>query len=246
MEWLTQPEAWIALATLTALEIVLGIDNIVFISILVSRLPDNQRNNARIIGLALAMISRILLLLSIKWVMTLTKPLFALLNHVFSGRDIILILGGLFLFGKSTVEIHHGLEGLEQDDSKKVVHATFFAVLFQIMVLDIIFSLDSVITAVGLAEHLTVMILAIMIAVGVMMLSANAIGNFVDKHPTIKMLALSFLILIGVTLVAEGLEFHIPKGYVYFAMAFSIFVEILNMKVREKTRKPIVLKKAMR
>lgn len=246
MEWLTQPEAWIALATLTALEIVLGIDNIVFISILVSRLPDNQRNKGRIIGLALAMISRILLLLSIKWVMTLTKPLFALIGHVFSGRDIILILGGLFLFGKSTLEIHHSLEGLEKDESKKAVHATFFGVIFQVMVLDIIFSLDSVITAIGLAEHLTVMILAIMIAVGVMMLSAKAIGNFVDEHPTIKMLALSFLILIGVTLVAEGLEFHIPKGYIYFAMAFSIFVEILNMKVREKVRKPITLKKAMR
>lgn len=246
MEWLSQPEAWIALATLTALEIVLGIDNIVFISILVSRLPANERNKARIIGLALAMISRILLLLSIKWVMTLTKPLFALIGHVFSGRDIILILGGLFLFGKSTLEIHHSLEGLEKDASKKAVNATFLGVLFQVMVLDIIFSLDSVITAVGLAEHLTVMILAIMIAIGVMMLSAKAIGNFVDEHPTIKMLALSFLILIGVTLVAEGLEFHIPKGYIYFAMAFSIFVEILNMKVREKVRKPISLKKAMR
>jgi predicted tellurium resistance membrane protein TerC len=246
MEWLSQPEAWIALATLTALEIVLGIDNIVFISILVSRVPTKQRNKARIIGLALAMISRILLLLSIKWVMTLTKPLFVLLNQVFSGRDIILIVGGIFLFGKSTLEIHHSLEGLEQDDSKKRVNATFFAVLLQIMVLDIIFSLDSVITAVGLAEHLTVMILAIVIAVGVMMLSANAIGNFVDTHPTIKMLALSFLILIGVTLVAEGLRFHIPKGYIYFAMAFSVFVEFLNMKVREKTRKPIALKKALR
>ncbi len=245
MEWLTQPEAWIALATLTALEIVLGIDNIVFISILVSRVPTKQRNKARIIGLALAMISRILLLLSIKWVMTLTKPLFVLLNQVFSGRDIILIVGGIFLFGKSTLEIHHSLEGLEQDGSKKPVQATFFAVLVQIMVLDIIFSLDSVITAVGLAEHLTVMILAIVIAVGVMMLSANAIGNFVDTHPTIKMLALSFLILIGVTLVAEGLRFHIPKGYIYFAMAFSVFVEFLNMKVREKTRKPIALKKAI-
>lgn len=246
MEWLARPEAWIALATLTALEIVLGIDNIVFISILVSRVPAKQRNRARIIGLALAMISRILLLLSIKWIMTLTKPLFALLDQVFSSRDIILIVGGIFLFGKSTLEIHHSLEGLEHVDSKKPVHATFYAVLLQIMVLDIIFSLDSVITAVGLAEHLSVMILAIMIAVGVMMLSAKAIGNFVDSHPTIKMLALSFLILIGVTLVAEGLRFHIPKGYIYFAMAFSVFVEFLNMKVREKTRKPIALKKAMR
>jgi len=246
MEWLTQPEAWIALATLTALEIVLGIDNIVFISILVSRLPIKQRNKARIIGLALAMISRILLLLSIKWVMTLTRPLFAVFNEVFSGRDLILIIGGLFLFGKSTLEIHHSLEGLEEDDSKKPAPATFLGVLIQVMILDIIFSLDSVITAVGMAEHLAVMILAIVIAVAVMMLSAKAIGNFVDAHPTIKMLALSFLILIGVTLVAEGLKFHIPKGYIYFAMAFSVFVEILNLRVRQKLRAPIALKKAMR
>ena len=246
MEWLTQPEAWIALATLTALEIVLGIDNIVFISILVSRVPTKQRNKARIIGLALAMISRILLLLSLKWIMTLTKPFFSVFNEPFSGRDIILIIGGLFLFGKSTLEIHHSLEGMEKDESKKSAPATFFSVLFQIMVLDVIFSLDSVITAVGMAEHLAVMILAIVIAVGVMMLSAKAIGNFIDAHPTIKMLALSFLILIGVTLVAEGLRFHIPKGYIYFAMAFSVFVEFLNMKVRDRTRHPIALKKAMR
>jgi predicted tellurium resistance membrane protein TerC len=246
MEWLTRPEAWIALATLTALEIVLGIDNIVFISILVSRLPTNQRNKARIIGLALAMISRILLLLSIKWIMTLTKPLFSILNEVFSGRDIILIIGGLFLFGKSTLEIHHSLEGLEKDDARKPAPATFFGVLIHVMILDIIFSLDSVITAVGMAEHLAVMILAIVIAVAVMMLSAKAIGDFVDAHPTIKMLALSFLILIGVTLVAEGLKFHIPKGYIYFAMAFSVFVEILNLRVRQKVRAPIALKKMMR
>ena len=245
MEWITQPEAWIALATLTLLEIVLGIDNIVFISVLVSRLRDNQRNKARIIGLALAMISRILLLLSIKWVMTLTKPLFSMFSHAFSGRDLILIVGGLFLFGKSTLEIHNSLEGLEHG-TKKPVHATFYSVLIQVMLLDIIFSLDSVITAVGLAEHLAIMILAIVIAVGVMMLSATAIGNFVDDHPTVKMLALSFLILIGVTLVAEGLAFHIPKGYIYFAMAFSVFVEILNLKVRQKRREPIALKKAIR
>jgi predicted tellurium resistance membrane protein TerC len=246
MEWLTQPEAWIALATLTALEIVLGIDNIIFISILVSRLPARKRNKARIIGLALAMISRILLLLSIKWVMTLIQPLFAIFSQSFSGRDIILILGGIFLFIKSTLEIHHSLEGLEKNDSPTPVPATFMAVLLQVMILDIIFSLDSVITAVGMAEHLAVMILAIIIAVGIMMLSARTIGNFVDNHPTIKMLALSFLILIGVTLVGEGLRFHIPKGYIYFAVAFSIFVEILNMKVREKVRKPVALKKAMR
>jgi predicted tellurium resistance membrane protein TerC len=246
MEWLTQPEAWIALATLTVLEIVLGIDNIVFISILVSRLPAKQRNKARIFGLALAMISRILLLLSIKWVMTLTKPLFELFYQVFSGRDMILIIGGLFLLGKSTLEIHHSLEGFEKDTSRQPAAATFWAVLVQIMALDIIFSLDSVITAVGMAEHLVVMILAIIIAVAVMMLSAKTIGNFVDSHPTVKMLALSFLILIGVSLVAEGLDFHIPKGYIYFAMAFSIFVEILNMKVRERAGKPVALKKAIR
>ncbi len=246
MEWLMQPQAWIALATLTALEIVLGIDNIIFISILVSRLPGKKRNKARIIGLALAMISRILLLLSIKWVMTLTKPLVTIFNEVFSGKDIILIIGGIFLFGKSTLEIHHSLEGQEKDGAQKTASATFFAVLFQITALDIVFSLDSVITAVGLAEHLAVMILAIVIAVVVMMLSANAIGNFVDTHPTIKMLALSFLILIGVTLVAEGLDFHIPKGYIYFAMAFSVFVELLNMKVREKQREPIILKKSIK
>ncbi len=245
MEWLTQPEAWIALATLTLLEIVLGIDNIVFISILVSRLRAKQRNKARVIGLALAMISRILLLLSIKWVMTLTQPLFSIFNEAFSGRDIILIIGGIFLFFKSTLEIHHSLEGFEEDDSKPSGRATFLGVLIQVMTLDIVFSLDSVITAVGMAEHLAVMILAIVIAVAIMMLSAKTIGNFVDMHPTIKMLALSFLILIGVTLVAEGLDFHIPKGYIYFAMAFSIFVEILNMKVRERIGKPIMLKKAM-
>ncbi len=245
MEWLIQPEAWVALATLTLLEIVLGIDNIVFISILVSRLRTKQRNKARIIGLALAMVSRILLLLSIKWVMTLTHPLFTIFNENFSGRDIILIIGGLFLFGKSTMEIHHSLEGFEEGDSKKPARVTFLGVLIQVMTLDIIFSLDSVITAVGMAEHLAVMILAIVIAVVIMMLSARTIGNFVDTHPTIKMLALSFLILIGVTLVAEGLDFHIPKGYIYFAMAFSIFVELLNLKVREKAVKPIILKKAI-
>jgi len=245
MEWLTQPEAWIALATLTALEIVLGIDNIVFISVLVGRVRPAQRNKARIIGLGLAMISRIGLLLSLKWVMTLTNPLFSLLGQDFSGRDIILIVGGIFLFGKSTLEIHNSLEALEETE-KKPVHATFTSVLIQIMLLDIIFSLDSVITAVGLAEHLAVMILAIVIAVAIMMLSANAIGRFVDSHPTVKMLALSFLILIGVTLVAEGLNFHIPKGYIYFAMAFSVCVEMLNLKVRQKKREPIMLKKPIR
>jgi len=246
MEWFVHPEAWIALITLTALEIVLGIDNIVFISILVSRLPAQKRNLARILGLALAMISRILLLLSIKWVMTLTKPWFSLLYYVFSGRDLILIFGGLFLLGKSTLEIHHSLEGLEKDTSKQPTASKFGAVLIQIIALDIIFSLDSVITAVGMAQHLPVMILAIVIAVLIMMVSAQAIGNFVDAHPTVKMLALSFLILIGVTLVAEGLHFHIPKGYIYFAMAFSVFVEMLNLKVRQRAQQPVALRKPIK
>ncbi len=244
MEWLSDPQAWIALATLTALEIVLGIDNIIFITILVSRLPLEKRGRARIIGLSLAMISRIVLLISLKWVMTLTKPFFALLQHDFSGRDLILLFGGLFLFGKSTLEIHNSLEGHEEH-VKTSVKASFLSVVSQIMVLDIIFSLDSVITAVGLAQHLIVMIIAIVLAVIVMMASAASIGNFVDSHPTIKMLALSFLILIGVTLVAEGLAFHIPKGYVYFAMAFSVFVEMLNLRVRQKEAKPIALRKVI-
>lgn len=246
MEWLVQPEAWIALITLTALEIVLGIDNIVFISILVSRLPTQKRNKARIIGLSLAMISRILLLLSIQWVMRLTRPWFSLFDHVFSGRDLILIFGGLFLLGKSTLEIHHSLEGLEKDTSKQPATTKFGAVLLQIMALDIIFSLDSVITAVGMARHLPVMILAIVIAVMMMMVSARSIGNFVDRHPTVKMLALSFLILIGVTLVAEGLHFHIPKGYIYFAMAFSVFVEMLNLRVRARIQQPVALRKPIK
>jgi predicted tellurium resistance membrane protein TerC len=233
MSWITSPEAWVALATLTALEIVLGIDNIVFISILVSNLPEHQRNRARISGLALAMISRILLLLSLTWVMSLTAPLFALLGRAFSGRDLILIGGGLFLFVKSTFEIHNSME-VPAEDVRPKAKAAYGSVLVQIMVLDIIFSLDSVITAVGLARDLAVMVLAIVLAVGVMMAAARPIGDFVDAHPTFKMLALSFLILIGVTLVAEGLAFHIPKGYVYFAMAFSVLVEILNMKVRKR------------
>ncbi|MGD8368954.1 MAG: TerC family protein [Desulfobacterales bacterium] len=233
MTWITSPEAWVALATLTALEIVLGIDNIIFISILVSNLPARQRNKARIIGLGLAMVSRILLLLSLTWVMSLTAPLFALFDRVFSGRDLILIGGGLFLFVKSTFEIHKSME-VPAEEARPRAKAAYWSVLLQIMVLDVIFSLDSVITAVGLARHLAVMILAIVLAVAVMMVAAKPIGDFVDAHPTFKMLALSFLILIGVTLVAEGLAFHIPKGYVYFAMAFSVLVEILNLKVRKR------------
>lgn len=244
MEWITQPQAWIALATLTALEIVLGIDNIVFISVLVGRLPSDVRNRARTLGLALAMVTRILLLLTLTWIMTLTAPFFTILEHAFSGRDLILLGGGLFLLAKSTHEIHQSLEGAAHSVKAKATQG-FIAVLVQIAILDIIFSLDSVITAVGLADHIPVMILAIVIAVGIMMLSARVIGDFVDTHPTIKMLALSFLILVGFSLMGEGLAFHIPKGYIYFAMAFSLGVEILNLKVRERADKPIRLHKSL-
>ncbi len=231
MEWLSNPETWIALATLTAVEIVLGIDNIVFIAVLAGRLPPEQQGRARTLGLAAAMLTRILLLLSITWVMGLTKPLFEVLDFTFSGRDLILIGGGLFLLGKSTLEIHHSLEGVDGEVHTRVV-ASFAGVIFQIMILDIVFSLDSVITAVGLADQVGVMVAAIVIAVAVMMLSAGTISKFIDEHPSLKILALSFLLLIGMSLVAEGWEFHIPKGYIYFAMAFSIFVEILNLRLR--------------
>jgi predicted tellurium resistance membrane protein TerC len=244
MESLWSAQALVALATLTALEIVLGIDNIVFISILASRLPEGQRQKARVIGLALAMISRIALLLSLTWVLKLTRPLFSALGEEISGRDIILLAGGVFLLAKSTFEIH---ESLEAPEVKKGDHGgrRFLFVLVQIMVLDVIFSLDSVITAIGMARQVGVMVLAIVIAVIVMMLSVNGISRFVDAHPTIKMLALSFLILIGVSLVAEGLDFHIPKGYIYFAMAFSVFVEFLNHKVRQRRVEPVHLRRIM-
>ncbi len=244
MEWITQPEAWVALATLTALEIVLGIDNIIFISILVGRLPAQQRNRARILGLAMAMGSRILLLLCLSWVMGLSKPIFSILTNDISGRDIILILGGLFLIGKSTHEIHNSLEGGEQKQKGKT-DSTMGIVILQIAILDIIFSLDSVITAVGLAKHLEVMVIAIVISVGVMMFSAKAIGEFVDDHPTIKMLALSFLILVGVALLGEGFDRHIPKGYIYFAMAFSVIVEMLNLKAKKVRKEPVKLHKTI-
>lgn len=244
MDWLTNPEAWIALLTLTALEIVLGIDNIIFISILVSRLPQRQRNKARILGLALAMGTRILLLLSLTWVMRLTSPLFALLGHAFSGRDLILVGGGLFLLWKSTFEIHQSLEG-EAEAATARSSAGFISVLVQIALLDIIFSLDSVITAVGLANEITVMILAIVVAVLVMMFASRGIGEFVDRHPTIKVLALSFLVLIGVTLLVEGFGGHVPKGYVYFAMAFSFSVEMLNLRMRRKAVRPVKLHKQL-
>lgn len=232
-EWLASPEAWVALATLMALEIVLGIDNIIFISILVSRLPERQRNKARQIGLALAMISRLLLLFSLAWVMGLVDPLFSLMGQEISGRDIILVLGGLFLLAKSTHEIHGSFE-VDESSTTSVAASGFASILVQIALLDVIFSLDSVITAVGLVDHLSIMVIAIVVSVGVMMLAAKAIGDFVDDNPTIKMLALSFLILVGFTLIAEGFGVHIPKGYIYFAMAFSFAVEILNINLRGK------------
>jgi len=240
LEWITNPESLIALLTLTVLEIVLGIDNIIFISILSGKLPKEQQNKARLTGLALAMITRILLLFSIVWIMKLTLPLFALLGQEISGRDLILIGGGLFLIAKSTFEIHDKLEGEDTHSSGRAAKS-FSNVIVQILLLDIVFSLDSVITAVGMAKELIIMVLAVVIAVGVMMVSSKSISDFVEKHPTVKMLALSFLLLIGVSLIAEGLEQHIPKGYIYFAMAFSIFVEMLNLKMKAKT-KPVELR----
>ena len=243
MEWLADPQVWIALATLTALEIVLGVDNIIFISILVGRLPEHQRNRARVIGLGLAMGTRILLLLSLAWIMTLTEPWFSVLGKGISGRDIILIGGGLFLLWKSVHEIHNSLEGA-MDGQGTVVQATFGAVLVQIAIIDIVFSLDSVITAVGMVDQVQVMVAAIVIAVLVMMFAAKPIGDFVDRHPTIKMLALSFLIMVGMALVAEGFDFHVPKGYIYFAMAFSVGVEMLNLRLRKRLE-PVRLHKTM-
>ena len=231
--WANSAEGWIALGTLTVLEIVLGIDNIVFISSLAGKLRQEDRARARRVGLSLAMIIRILLLLSITWVMSLTAPLFAVLGWEISGRDVILFVGGLFLIGKSTLEIHEKLEGVEGHGSAKVAKS-FASVIIQILLLDIVFSLDSVITAVGMAEDVAVMILAVIIAVGVMLLSSSAISEFVDRHPTVKILALSFLLLIGVSLIGEGLDQHIPKGYIYFAMAFSVFVEMINLRIRAK------------
>ena len=240
MDWVTQPEIWISLVTLTVLEIVLGIDNLVFISILSAKLPPEQQNKARKVGLALALIMRILLLLAISWVVTLDKPFWEgqLLNWklAVSGKDLILLLGGLFLIAKSTIEIHERLEGEDGQVTKRMA-ASFASVIIQIMLLDIVFSLDSVITAVGMVKHIPVMIAAVIIAVIVMLVFVNPISAFVDRHPTVKMLALSFLILIGVVLVAEGLHQHISKGYIYFAMAFSVLVEMLNIRLRKVTEK---------
>ena len=245
MELLLDPDAWLALLTLTALEIVLGIDNIIFLSILVARLPAEQQGRGRIFGLALAMLTRVALLLSITWVMGLSRPLFSILEKGISGRDLILIGGGLFLLAKSTLEIHTGLEG-EEHGAQGGKAKNFLATIIQIAIIDIVFSLDSVITAVGLAEHVEIMIAAVVIAVIVMMVLSAPISGFVDRHPTIKMLALSFLILIGMALVGEGLGFHIPKGYIYFAMAFSVAVEMLNIQMRKKrAAQPMKLRKDM-
>ena len=232
MDLLTSPEAWIALATLTLLEIVLGIDNIVFISVLADRLPPEQRPKARQLGLALAMLTRILLLFSITLIMRLTTVLFTLFGHGVSGRDLILIVGGLFLLTKATREIHDKMEGEGDGVNGATDAATFRGVLIQIAILDMVFSLDSVITAVGMADDLAVMVTAVILAVGVMMISAGPVGSFVSKHPTVKMLALSFLLLIGTSLITDGAGFHIPKGYIYFAMGFSVFVESLNLRAK--------------
>ena len=241
MEWLSDPQAWIALITLTALEIVLGIDNIVFISILAGKLPEEQRQKGRLIGLALAMIMRILLLLSLAWIVRLTSPMFTVFGHGVSGRDLILIVGGLFLLAKSTHEIHDKLEG-EEDIKVSSGTARFGSVLVQIMLLDIVFSLDSVITAVGMVDEIAIMVAAVVISVGIMLFASDPISGFVNNRPTLKILALSFLLLIGFSLVADGLGIHIPKGYIYFAMGFSVFVEVINLQVRAKT-KPVQLRK---
>ena len=240
MDWLTDPQAWIALATLTALEIVLGIDNIIFISILAGKLPAEEQKKARLMGLAVAMLARIALLLSITWVMRLTDPLFTIFRQEISGRDIILIVGGLFLLAKSTHEIHARLEG-EDEEGQTVRRRSFAGTIAQIMLLDLVFSLDSVITAVGMADRVSIMVTAVIIAVAFMMVFSGAVSAFVEQHPTVKMLALSFLLMIGVALIADGFEQHIPKGYIYFAMAFSVFVEMLNLRMRAKT-KPVQLR----
>ncbi|MFQ5633248.1 MAG: TerC family protein, partial [bacterium] len=245
MDWIADPQAWMALATLTALEIVLGIDNIIFIAILAGKLPQSQQPRARTLGLGLAMITRIGLLFSLTLIMRLTEPIFAVLGQEISGRDLILIIGGLFLLGKSTLEIHDKLEGEEHHASGKAA-ASFAGVLVQVALLDIVFSLDSVITAIGLANQIQIMVIAIVIAVIFMMIFVGAISTFVERRPTIKILALSFLLLIGFTLIGEGFGLHIPKGYIYFAMAFSMFVEMLNLRLRKAAAQPVALRKRIR
>jgi predicted tellurium resistance membrane protein TerC len=243
MQLLSDPQAWIAFATLTALELVLGIDNIVFISILVDKLPRAKQALARRLGLFMAMFMRIGLLLVLSWIIGLVVPLFTVAGQEISGRDLILIAGGLFLIWKSTGEIHQSLEG-EEGHASSTVKATFGAVILQIMIVDVVFSLDSIITAVGMVDELAVMIAAVIASVGLMMLFAGAIGRVVSEHPTIKMLALSFLVVVGVVLIAEGFDHHVPKGYIYFAMAFSIMVEMLNIRMRKRAAKPVRLKEA--
>ena len=239
MDWIADPQIWIAFLTLSVLELVLGIDNVIFISILSGKLPDKEQPRARFIGLSLALVMRVLLLFSLSWVIGLTAPLFSVFGHEVSGRDLVLLIGGLFLIFKSTHEIHGSLEGIEGEGSRKV-YSGFWNVIIQIMLLDIVFSLDSVITAVGMVNNLWIMISAVVVSIIAMMLFAGTIGAFVQRHPTIKMLALAFLLLIGVTLIGEGFGQHIPKGYIYFAMAFSVFVEILNIRLRKKA-KPVEL-----
>jgi predicted tellurium resistance membrane protein TerC len=245
MEWLLDPHAWLALATLTALEIVLGVDNIIFISILCGRLPEHQRARGRTLGLAFALLTRLGLLLSLAWMMTLTAPLFEVpvLGKPISGRDFILIGGGLFLLWKSVHEIHNSLEGEEQTGGAVAAVASFGAVIAQIAIIDIVFSLDSVITAVGMVDQLSIMVIAIIVAMGVMLFAAGPIGEFVDRHPTVKMLALAFLLLVGVALIGEGWDLHIPKGYIYFAMAFAVGVEMLNIRVRARKLEAVHLRK---
>ncbi len=241
MDWITDPQAWVGFATLTVLEIVLGIDNVIFISILAGKLPREQQGRARSIGLLLAMVMRIALLFSLSWIIRLTAPLFTVLSEEISGRDLVLLIGGLFLIWKSTHEIHERLEGEEGEASARVA-PTFAGVLIQIMLLDIVFSLDSVITAVGMVDQLGVMVTAVVAAVAFMMLFAGPISEFVERHPTVKMLALSFLLLIGVSLIAESFDRHIPKGYIYFAMAFSVMVEVLNLRARRAKAGPVKLR----
>lgn len=243
MEWLIQPESWIAFLTLVALELVLGVDNVIFISILAGKLPVNQQQRARTTGISLAVISRILLLLSISWIIRLEEPLFRLFSIDATGHDLILLAGGLFLMAKATYEIHQKLEGKEGHGSAKVA-ATFTSVIIQVLLLDVVFSLDSVITAVGMVNEIGIMILAVIAAAAVMIFASRPIGDFVEEHPTIKMLALSFLLLIGFTLIVEGLHQHIPKGYIYFAMGFSVFVEMLNLRLRRMEVEPVKLRKA--
>ncbi len=245
MDWIFNPETWIALITLVALELVLGVDNVIFISILASKLPLKEQPRARSVGIALAVVTRIMLLLSISWVIGLTEPLFTIINFEVAGRDLILILGGLFLLAKSTFEIHEKLEGVEGEASARA-GSSFVSVIVQIMFLDIVFSLDSVITAVGMVDEVAIMVIAVIVAAGVMVFTAGPISNYVERHPTIKMLALSFLLLIGFTLIVEGLHQHIAKGYIYFAMGFSVFVEMLNLRLRKVAGKPVNLRDSYR